>query len=70
MKVKKKKTMIELLREIRDKISLDIMDMTFEEQEEYFRKRKDEFEQKQAKKKYKTIRHTPIAAEPKPKYGK
>ncbi len=62
-----------LLREIRDKISLDIMDMTFEEQKEYFRKRREEFEQKQTKaiKKYKVVHNSSMAvAEPKAHYAK
>jgi pyruvate/oxaloacetate carboxyltransferase len=47
MKTKKKqKTMIERLREIRDKISLETMDMNFEEMEEYFRKRREKYENK------------------------
>jgi len=36
--------MIERLREIRDKISLDIQDMSFEEMQEYFKKRREKFE--------------------------
>jgi hypothetical protein len=37
--VKKEKTNVEILREIRDKISLDIQDMNFEELKEYFARR-------------------------------
>ncbi len=39
---KKKKSMIKLLREIRDKISLETQDMSFEEMNEYLRKRMEE----------------------------
>ena len=40
-KIKKsKKTMIERLRAIRDKINMDIQDMSFEEMQEYFKKKR------------------------------
>jgi lipoate-protein ligase A len=55
-----KKTMIERLREIRDKISLETMDMSFEEMEEYFKKRRE---------KYETQTSNLMVAEPKAKYG-
>ena len=55
-----KKTMIERLREIRDKISLETMDMNFEEMEEYFKKRRE---------KYETQTSNLMVAEPKAKYG-
>jgi hypothetical protein len=68
MKTKKKKTMIERLREIREKISLDIQDMSFEEMEQYFAERRKEFEEKERRKKFK---HNPsLAAEPNVKYNK
>lgn len=65
--------MIERLREIRDKISLETMDMTFEEIQEYFTKRREAFEKKnaKAKRKYKIQESTSLAvAEPKAHYGK
>ena len=55
-----KKTMIERLREIRDKISLETMDMNFKEMEEYFKKRRE---------KYETKTNHLMVAEPKAKYG-
>ncbi|SHJ04283.1 hypothetical protein SAMN05443429_10833 [Cruoricaptor ignavus] len=36
---KQKISMVKLLREIRDKMSLEMMDMTFEEQREYLDKK-------------------------------
>ena len=61
-KIKKsKKTMIERLRDIRDKINMDIQDMSFEEMQEYFKKRRAKFENKA---------NNLIVAEPKAKYGK
>ena len=62
--------MIERLREIRDKISLDTMDMSFEETQKYFAERRKKFELKQKKKDYKTSRTSSIAAEARKKYGK
>ena len=59
-KNKKEKSTIQILREIRDRISLETMDMDFEEMQEYFRKRKEKFRQKE----------NMIAAEPKTPYGK
>ncbi|MBI3500165.1 MAG: hypothetical protein HY063_00060 [Bacteroidetes bacterium] len=71
MSKRKQKTMIERLREIRDKISLETMDMNFEELEKYFEERRIRHEMKSGNKKYKTTSHAPsIAAEPKEKYGK
>ena len=66
----KKQTMIERLREIRDKISLETMDMGFEEFQKYLKERKENFETKSGNKKYKTTLTPSIAAEPKVKYGK
>jgi hypothetical protein len=47
MKTKDKKTTtestVQLLRQIRDRISLEIADMTFEELKEYLRERKKRF---------------------------
>jgi hypothetical protein len=40
IKNKTDKTLIEQLREIRDKISLEIKDMTFEELKDYLKKKK------------------------------
>lgn len=71
--MKRKESIMEVLRDIRDKISLDTMDMSFEEQQEYFRKRREEFEKKQSKvkRKYKTVRESSLAvAEPRTKYRK
>ncbi len=68
MKTKKKKTMIERLREIRDKISLETMDMNFEQLQNYYADRRKKFELKQ--KKYKTQSTSSVAAEPTAKYGK
>ncbi len=74
MKTKNKKTMIERLREIRDKISLDIMDLNFEETQKYFAERRKKFEEKEKlkrkRKKYKTQSTSSVAAEPTTKYGK
>ena len=67
---KRKKTMIECLREIRDKISLETMDMNFEEVQKYFEERRKIFETGSKKKKYKTLHHASIAAEPRAKYDK
>lgn len=40
-KIKKsKKTMIKRLRAIRDKINMDIQDMSFDEMQEYFKKKR------------------------------
>jgi hypothetical protein len=58
---KKKKGMMELLRDIRDKVSLETQDMSFEEMKEYLRKRVAEYEKQT---------QPSIAAEPRVKYGK
>ena len=67
MRTKRKKTMIERLREIRDRISLDTMNMTFEELQQYFeeRKRKAGFKLN----KYKISPTHSFAAEPSVKYS-
>ncbi len=59
---KKKKSMVALLRKIRDKISSETMDMSFEELNEYFRKRREEYSLKNGE--------ANIVAEPKAHYGK
>ena len=66
---KKTKTMIERLREIRDQISLETMDMSFEQLQQYFEERRKKFAKKTGNKKYKTSRSPSIAAEPEKKYG-
>jgi len=58
---KRKKTMIDRLREIRDKISFDIQDMSFEEMQCYFKKRR---------KKHEGNSNSLMVAEPKAHYGK
>lgn len=40
---------VKMMREIRDKISLEIADMSFAEIKEYFKKRKENFEKQQSK---------------------
>ncbi len=42
-KIKKDFDAVEMMREIRDKISKDIMNMSFAEIKEYFKKRKEHF---------------------------
>ena len=58
------------LREIRDKISLETMDMSFEELQAYLAKNSKIHEASVWKKKYKQNSSITIAAEPKAKYGK
>ena len=53
--------MLERLREIRDKMSLEIQGMSALEMETYF---------KNKKKKHGQIVNSSVVAEPKPKYGK
>ena len=65
----KKQTMIERLREIRDKIRLETMDMSFEELQKYFAERSKIHDSSVWKKKYKHHSNITIAAEPKVKYG-
>gem|GEM_PF-4178250 len=55
--------MMELLRSIRDKISMETMDMSFEELEKYFKKRNAAL-----KRKYKTGKFSPLASEPAENY--
>ena len=66
----KNKTTIEQLREIRDQISLDTMDMSFDELKQYFTDRRKKHEQQKNKKSYKNKTSASLAAEPKVKYGK
>ena len=58
------------LRDIRDKISLETMDMSFEELQKYFAERSKIHDSSVWKKKYKQDSNITIAAEPKAKYGK
>jgi hypothetical protein len=44
MKTKKDFDCVKMMRDIRDKISLEIANMTTEQLKEYFRKRREEFE--------------------------
>ena len=57
----KKKTIVEQMREIRDKLSLDIQNMSAIEIEEYF---------KNKKKKHGAVINSSMVAEPKVKYGR
>jgi hypothetical protein len=66
MKAKKKKTMVEKLREIRDKISMETMNMTFEELEHYYSERKKKLALKE--KTYKTEPSVSLSAEPRVHY--
>ncbi len=70
MKSKKQKSMMELLREIRDRISHDTMNMTFEQVQEYFELRKEKFSQKKRRKKYQVNNSISLAAESRTSYGK
>ncbi len=70
MKNKQKKSIMQELREIRDKISLETMDMNFEELKAYIAKNSklhDASVWKTAKKRKAGVS---IAAEPRAKYGK
>lgn len=46
MKIKKKFDSVKMMRDIRDKISIEIANLTPEQLKEYFRKRREEFEKK------------------------
>jgi hypothetical protein len=69
MKTKKAKTMIERLRDIRDQISLETMDMNFDQLQHYFSERNKRQVQKK-KRKSKSADTSSLAAEPRAKYGK
>ena len=58
------------LRDIRDKVSLETMDMSFEELKAYLVENSKLHDSSVWKKKYKQNSGTAIAAEPKVKYGK
>ncbi len=58
------------LREIRDKISLETMDMSFEELKEYLAEHSKIHNASVWKNKYKAKANSLIAAEPKVPYGK
>ena len=58
------------MREIRDKISLEMMDMSFEEMKEYLAKHSKIHDSSVWKRKYKQESKTSVAAEPKVPYGK
>ena len=61
---------MEELREIREKISLEIMDMNFEELQAYLSKSSKIHDDSVWKNKYKVKNKTLSVAEPRTKYGK
>lgn len=44
--IDKKKTMVEKMREIRENLSLEIMDMTFEQEKEFIKKQLEKLKKK------------------------
>lgn len=70
MKIKEKKSIIQELREIRDKISLETMDMSFDELKEYIASNSKIHVVSVWKNKYKSMSGSTIAAESRHKYGK
>lgn len=70
MKSKEKKSIMQELREIRDKISVETMDMSFEELKEYLTLNSKIHDEAVWKSKYKSKLKSSLAAESGQKYGK